>query len=83
MVSFGLHRFFYTTSRYSTRTGHVAADSSCDWYRTIPAGAVLATAILAGMARVGHINPLTGHAVHDLATETGCAVGLGQTRIDP
>ena len=31
--------------------GHVAADSSCDWYRTIPAGAVLATAILAGMAR--------------------------------
>ena len=28
--------------------GHVAADSSCDWYRTIPAGAVLATAILAG-----------------------------------
>ena len=54
-----------------------------DWHRTIPAGAVLATAILAGMARVGHINPLTGHAVHDLATETGCAVGLGQTRIDP
>ena len=44
---------------------------------------MLVTAILAGMARVGHINPLTGHAARDLATKTGCAVGLGQTRIDP
>ena len=54
-----------------------------DWHGDLPAGRVVATAILAGMARVAHINPLTGHAVHDLSTETGCAVGLGRTRSDP
>ena len=53
-----------------------------DWHGDIPAGRVVATAILVGMARVAHINPLTGHAVHDLSTETGCAVGLGRTRAD-
>ena len=43
----------------------------------------MAAAILAGMARVAHMNPLTGHAMHDLGTETGCAVGLGRTWTDP
>ena len=37
-----------------------------DWSRHIPTGAVLATAVLAGMARVAHITPLTGHAVQIL-----------------
>ena len=54
-----------------------------DWRRSIPAGAVLATATLAGMARVDRIDPLTGHAVHDGSTEAGSTVDLGQTRIDP
>ena len=54
-----------------------------DWRRTIPAGAVLATAVLAGMARVDRVDPRVGHALHDLSTEAGCAVGLGQTRVDP
>ena len=53
-----------------------------DWHRTIPAGAVLATATLAAMARVERVDPRIGLAVHDPATEVGCAVGLGQTRID-
>ena len=44
---------------------------------------MLATAVLAGMARVGHIDPLTDHAGHDLNTEIGCAVGLARTPIDP
>ena len=54
-----------------------------DWHRTIPAGAVLATAVLAGMAGVDYVDLQTGYAVHDLSTEDGCAVGLGQTRTDP
>ena len=54
-----------------------------DWHRTIPAGAVLATATLAGMARVERVDPRIGLAVHDLSTEVGCAVGLGQTLINP
>ena len=54
-----------------------------DWQRTVPVGAVLATAVLAGMARVAHVDPLTGHAVHDDRTEVGCAVGMGRTPIDP
>ena len=54
-----------------------------DWSRTIPEGAVLATATLAGMARVGHVNPMTGSAVHDVGTEMGCAVGVARTNIDP
>ena len=53
-----------------------------DWRRAIPSGVVLATATLTGMARVKQVNPTTGHAVHDGSTEVGCAVGLGQTRID-
>ncbi len=54
-----------------------------DWHRTIPAGAVLATAILGGMARVERVDPRAGLAVHDPATLAGRVVGLGQTRIDP
>ena len=54
-----------------------------DWHGDIPAGRVVATAILVRMARVAHINPLTGHAVHDLSTETGCAVGLGRLQSRP
>ena len=53
-----------------------------NWRRSIPVGAVLATAILAGMSRVAYIDPLNGHAIHDGLTETGCAAGLGRTRID-
>ena len=54
-----------------------------DWRLNMPMGAVVATATLAGMARVEHVNPVTGHAVHDIGTETGCAVGAARTRIDP
>ena len=54
-----------------------------DWHRTIPGGAVLATATLAGMARVERVYARAGLAVHDLSTEAGCAVGLEQTQIDP
>ena len=54
-----------------------------DWHRTIPAGAVLATAVLAGMAKVDYVDLQTGYAVHDLSSEDGCAVGLGRTRVDP
>ncbi len=46
------------------------------------AGAVLSTAILAGMAQVAYIDPLNGHAIHDGLTETGCTAGMGRTRID-
>ena len=53
------------------------------WRRTIPAGAVLATATLAGMARVAYVNLMTGSAVHDVGTEMGCAVGVARTNIDP
>jgi hypothetical protein len=35
------------------------------------------------MARAEYVDLPTGHAVHDGSTEVGCAVGLGQTRIDP
>ena len=54
-----------------------------DWRSTLPAGAVLATATLAGMARVERVDPTTGYVVHDGRTEAGCAGGLGHTRIDP
>ena len=54
-----------------------------DWRVIIPTGAVVATAVLAGMARVAHIDPLTGDAVHGDNTEFGCAVGTGRTPIDP
>ena len=53
-----------------------------DWRRSIPSGAVLATAVLTSIARVADVNLRTGYAVHDLSTEVGGAVGLGQTRID-
>ena len=54
-----------------------------EWNRTIPTGAVLATATLAGMARVEHVHLASGHAVHDVDTEIGCAAGTGRTLIDP
>ena len=54
-----------------------------DWVRTIPTGAVVATATLAGMARVKYVDLASGHAVHDVDTEMGCAVGAGRTEIDP
>ena len=54
-----------------------------EWSRTIPAGAVLATATLAGMARVEHVDLTSGHAVHDVDTEMGSAAGTGRTPIDP
>ena len=54
-----------------------------DWIRTIPTGAVVATATLAGMAQVEYVDLTSGHAVHDAGTEMGCAVGVEQTSIDP
>ena len=54
-----------------------------NWRLTIPTGAVLATATLAGMTRVARIDPLSSHAVHDDSTEVGCAAGRGRTLIDP
>ena len=49
----------------------------------IPTGAVLTTAVLAGMARLSHMDPSSGHAAHDDGTEVGCAMGMGRTPIDP
>ncbi|MCY4560237.1 MAG: hypothetical protein OXF79_28545 [Chloroflexi bacterium] len=49
----------------------------------VPKGAVVATTVLAGMARVSHIDPSSGRAVHDDRTEAGRAVGSGRTLIDP
>ena len=54
-----------------------------DWLRTIPAGAVVTTATMAGVARVECVDPMTGHAVHEAGTEMGCAVGRGRTPVDP
>lgn len=54
-----------------------------DWRVIIPTGAVLATAVLAGMARVARADLLEGCAVHDDGTEIGCAAGRGRTPIDP
>ena len=45
-----------------------------DWRLIIPAGAVLATAVLAGMVRVTDTRQPPGWAMHDLMTEVGCAV---------
>ena len=53
-----------------------------NWRRSIPVGAVLATDILAGMAQVASIDPMSRHAMHDGLTETECAAGLGRTRVD-
>ena len=54
-----------------------------DWLRTIPTGAVVATATLAGVSRVGYVDPMTGHAVHEAGVEMGCAAGRGRTTGDP
>ena len=35
------------------------------------------------MARVEYVDLSSGHAVHDVDTEIGCAVGAARTRIDP
>ena len=53
-----------------------------NWRRSIPVGGVLSTTVLAGMAQMANIEPLNRHAIHDGLTETGCAAGLGRTRID-
>ncbi len=54
-----------------------------NWRVIVPTGAVLATAVLAGMVRVSHIDLSSRHAVHDDSTEVGCAAGRGRTLIDP
>lgn len=54
-----------------------------EWSQAIPTGAVVATATLAGMARVKYVDLASGHAVHDDGTEMGRAVGTGRTEIDP
>ena len=54
-----------------------------DWRVIIPTGAVVATAVLAGMAQVEYMDPVTVHAVHDDSTGVGCAMGTGRTPIDP
>ena len=54
-----------------------------DWRRAVPAGAVLATATLAGVAKVERVDLLTNLAIHDISTEIGHTVPLGGTNIDP
>ena len=54
--------------------GELRARLGGDWRRAIPAGAVLATATLAGMARVVDVDLRAGCAVHDRNTEVGCAL---------
>ena len=54
-----------------------------DWRLNIPTGAVLATAVLAGMAQVARVDLLEGCAVHDPWGEVGCAAGRRRTPIDP
>ena len=54
-----------------------------DWRGVIPAGMVVATATLAGMARVERVNLVHNCATHEPGTEAGCAVGKRETRIDP
>ena len=54
-----------------------------DWQVIFPTGAVVTTAVLAGMARVKHANLLERCAVHDPGAEAGCAMGTGRTPIDP
>ena len=44
---------------------------------------MVATAVLAGMARVEHTSLLEGSALHDDGTEVGCAAGRGRTPVDP
>ena len=54
-----------------------------DWRLIIPTGAVVATAVLAGMAQVERTDLEEGCAVHDSGTEVGSAVGMRRTSIDP
>ena len=54
-----------------------------DWRVIIPTGAVLATAVLTGMAQVKHIDSSSGHAVHNDSIEFGRTAGTGRTPIDP
>ena len=54
-----------------------------DWRSVIPAGMVVATATLAGMARVERVNLVPNYATHEPGTEAGCAAGRGESRIDP
>ena len=54
-----------------------------DWSQTIPVGAAVATATLAGMAQVEYVDLTGGHAVHNDDSEVGCAVGAARTAIDP
>ena len=54
-----------------------------DWRSIIPAGAVVATATLAGLARVERVNCARSSATHDPGAENGCAVGQLKTPIDP
>ena len=54
-----------------------------EWSRAIPTGAVVATATLAGMARVEDMDLTSDHTVHDGDTEMGFAAGTGRTSIDP
>ena len=54
-----------------------------DWRRNIPTGAVLATAVLAGMAQVARADLLAGCAAHDPWGEVGYAAGRRRTPIDP
>ena len=49
----------------------------------IPTGAVVVTAVLAGMAREEYVDLPSGHAVHVIGTETWFAGGAARTRIDP
>ena len=54
-----------------------------DWRSVVPAGMVVATATLAGMARVARVNPAHSYATHEPGTEAGGAVGQGESPIDP
>ena len=63
--------------------GELLARWGEDWRVIIPTGAVVATATLAGMARVEYVDPPSGHAVHDPCTEVGSIAGMGRTPVDP
>ena len=54
-----------------------------DWQVIIPNGAVVATAVLAGMAQVARDDLPEGYVVHDPGAEVGCAAGRGRTPVDP
>ena len=54
-----------------------------DWRVIIPTGAVVATAVLAGMAQVARTDLEEGCAVHDLGAEVGSVAGTGRSPIDP